>query len=210
MSWGSGTTQGTWEALRDEPGHNLGIKGQVRGQAGDEGAGAEQLGTQSCGCDMGQRRGLQGNTRVLEMEAGDPSLLLTHSSSSPSVHLAILGSAMQEGGCISLLVSLLIRALSSCQDQLVQGLVPGNFPGNRTSLVADRAAVPWPAPGTAPRGVPGSGPQQRAPVVPHIAMVAGPNPAVIIFYCMQSDIAACSHHPCVLPSLCVAGFAPFV
>lgn len=58
-------------------------------------------------------------------------------------------------------------------------------------------------------GVPGSGPGRRALAVPHIAMVAEPNPPVIIFYCMQSDITARYHHSWVLSSLCVAGFAPF-
>lgn len=55
-------------------------------------------------------------------------------------------------------------------------------------------------------GVPGSELLHR--VVLHIAVVAGLNPPVIIFYCTKSDIAACYHHFWVLPSFCGAGFAP--
>lgn len=165
-----------------------------------EGARAEELGSRSCRWDAEQHKGAEGEGQGHGDGGRRPFPFITPCA--PSVHLAEVSFRLCNtgGGCSGLLVSLLFRALSSLQDR--RGLVPRLGGGLRSR------AVPSPRDG-AEGGAPGSGPRRRALAVPAIAMVAGPNPPVIVFYCTRSDIAARYRRSWVLPSLCVAGFAPF-
>lgn len=190
------------------PGINLGAKEQVGRQDGEEWAGAEKLGFRSCRWDMKQHKGAEGEGQGHGGGGRRPFPFVTPWS--PSIHLAevFFGLCDTGGGCSSLLVALLFQALSSLQGGLSQGLVPGHFPGKGTSLVVDGAAVQCLAPGTELRRCAWIG----APAVPRIAVVAGPNPPVIIFYCRQSDITTHCHHSWVKSLaggwLCSTGSTP--
>lgn len=130
------------------------------------------------------------------------------SSCSLSIHLVAVsfGLCNAGGGCFPSCFPAVSGPLLS-PGSPGQRLGPQAFPWDRDWLGGrlSSSAVPSPKDSTE-EGVPGSGLLHRA--VLHIAMVAGLNPSVIIFYCTQSDIAACYHRFWVLPSLCGAGFAP--